>query len=748
MGRCIALNIASLVCGFIGNLFLLLNFTKRVRYIVALPMIIVMFYFATGILTAITSSMHIYVPPKDGQIYSQGFWHAVIAAALYLFNSMILMVNMLGYFLGHYPQHFTLTDEQRNLILQTIMFFIWLGAGGAVFSAVCGWTYPDSLYFCEVTILTIGFGDFTPPNDTGRGLVFPFSVGGIIILGLMVSSIHKFAQELSQDNVIRKHMETARNVTLSRIVTEEVDTESTSASNRGRQDDEPARSQFLNSSSRNGPLHNTLKVMTAPVRLPVQAIRKVRSLQPKVLIMKEEKDRFDAMRNIQRNAATFKKWYALTISVIAFGLLWCIGAVVFWQAEKNIQGMTYFQGLYFCYVSLLTIGYGDLSPKSNAGKPFFIVWSLIAVPTMTILISDMGDTVIASFKKGTFVLADWTVLPKEGLYREMMEHLPWLWNWLQSRAEARRVKKGFKIGVNESQMPIPTLEELATEDLSEAELTKQLAFAIRKTADDLGNERKKRYTYEEWVEFTRLIRFSKVDPARLELEEEEEGVVDWDWLEPSSPMLSEQTEAEWVLDRLCESLLRLIKKHKLGEKSDGEMSDGEMIDVKKRSDEDEPDPATHTQSAGFRHISYAPQVSRETDSARRNTDTDTDTGVDPRHRAIGLFPEMGRESPGPPRPAFPEKPVSETQERPRRASGADVLLNFFTGERRGTNAYVNRNQWSARAMEKMAERRRSSAADPSAGVTAPRGRVRQGPFSKIAAAAGGRGGVGHMARKA
>lgn len=51
--------------------------------------------------------------------------------------------------------------------------------------------------------------------------------------------------------------------------------------------------------------------------------------------------------------------------------------------------MTYFQALYLCYVSLLTIGYGDLAPQSNAGRPFFVVWSLVAVPTMTILVADM-----------------------------------------------------------------------------------------------------------------------------------------------------------------------------------------------------------------------------------------------------------------------------------------------------------------------------------------------------------------------
>ena len=97
-------------------------------------------------LIAITVSMNEHVPPKrPDEVYSQGYWHAVIAAVLYLVSSMILMLNMLGYFLGHYPQHFELTDEQRNLILQTMMFFVWLAGGGAVFARVEGWSFVDAV---------------------------------------------------------------------------------------------------------------------------------------------------------------------------------------------------------------------------------------------------------------------------------------------------------------------------------------------------------------------------------------------------------------------------------------------------------------------------------------------------------------------------------------------------------------------------------------------------------------------------
>jgi potassium channel subfamily K len=151
---CYWLNVFSLICGFVGNLFLLFNFTGRVRYILALPATIILWYLATGILTAITLCMHIYVPPKGPlEVYSQGFWYAVFAAVLYCICSMLLMVNMLGYFLGHYPQTFDLTESQRTLILQTMLFFVWLAGGGAIFSTVeskygndpTNWSFVDGV---------------------------------------------------------------------------------------------------------------------------------------------------------------------------------------------------------------------------------------------------------------------------------------------------------------------------------------------------------------------------------------------------------------------------------------------------------------------------------------------------------------------------------------------------------------------------------------------------------------------------
>lgn len=133
--RCYWINVISLICGFLGNIFLLLNFTQRVRYIVALPATIILWYLSSGFLIAITVSMHMYSPPhQPAEGYTQGFWYAISAAVLYTVCSMLLMVNMLGHFMGHYGEEFKLSDSQRTLILQTMAFFIWLAGGAAVFA--------------------------------------------------------------------------------------------------------------------------------------------------------------------------------------------------------------------------------------------------------------------------------------------------------------------------------------------------------------------------------------------------------------------------------------------------------------------------------------------------------------------------------------------------------------------------------------------------------------------------------------
>lgn len=303
-------------------------------------------------------------PVRPGETWSQGFWYAIIAATLYMIGAMMLMINMTGYFLGHYPQHFDLDDDQRTLILQTMMFFFWLAGGAAVFSKVCGFSYADALYFCDVTVLTVGFGDVIPTNDVGRGLVFPYSVIGIIFLGLMISSIRKFAIGISKDKVIKKHQNTIRSRTIGRTVTSENELRDRLGLPRrresigGRRPSNPRKGSsgattatlamrrksleqyghfskkgrtitFHENKAKGGggrggagllhqhlgqPLSRDAKVQMRQERNGAEYKRADR--RQKLIILREEKDRFNAMRQIQDQTKKFKGYYALCMSVI------------------------------------------------------------------------------------------------------------------------------------------------------------------------------------------------------------------------------------------------------------------------------------------------------------------------------------------------------------------------------------------------------------------------------------------------
>jgi len=300
------------------------------------------------------------------------------------------------------------------------------------------------------------------------------------------------------------------------------------------------------------------------------------------------------MRRIQQNTIRFKKWTALTTSSIAFLVLWLVGAVVFMLAEKDTQGLSYFQAMYFCYVSLLTIGYGDLSPRSNAGKAFFLLWSIWSVPTITVLISSMGGTIISSFQDATLKLADYTVIPKDDI-RKSLNHMYRSWKRRFSRNPPPPSRRGSEVSAptrrltnlnNINEHPLEghfaheNAEKLSMEmhndklpqDFKFHELLTALTRSIRRVAKHMEYTPKRAYEYEEWVEFTRLIRaceYSK--PSRVkgirpgetvsiyENIDNDEGFVLWDWIGEDSPLLNEGREPAWVHDRLTKGLEELSK---------------------------------------------------------------------------------------------------------------------------------------------------------------------------------------------
>jgi potassium channel subfamily K len=342
------------------------------------------------------------------------------------------------------------------------------------------------------------------------------------------------------------------------------------------------------------------------------------------------------MRKIQSGAAKRRKWMALGLSAAAALTLWFLGAVVFSFAERK-QGFSYFTSLYFAYTTLLTIGYGDLQPTSNSGKPFFVFWSLLAVPTLTVLISNMGDTVVKSFSDFTIWAGSISILPGETGIRATL------------RASTHRVMGSnnfMKPNIQTSQPPgmLPhdgdvdhtesqkrtelenhALDRLAghleAEELDEAKeagergdmLTRDMHFyhyvlarELRNLLKDVQASPAKTYSYADWAFFLKLIGQDEADPNQhrappiksnkndndtenaLEYvgkADGEEGDLRWSWLGTRSPLMGTKSESEWLLERLAAQIEKeMLNLRKMGSSTKHKKPPISMHDLRKGRD--------------------------------------------------------------------------------------------------------------------------------------------------------------------
>jgi hypothetical protein len=64
--------------------------------------------------------------------------------------------------------------------------FVWAGAflavGTVVYNRLEGWSLLDSLYFCVISLATIGYGDLTPTTPIARAFTIFYVINGIGIL--------------------------------------------------------------------------------------------------------------------------------------------------------------------------------------------------------------------------------------------------------------------------------------------------------------------------------------------------------------------------------------------------------------------------------------------------------------------------------------------------------------------------------------------------------------------------------------
>ncbi|KAF4627513.1 hypothetical protein G7Y89_g10645 [Cudoniella acicularis] len=189
------INVVSLVFGVAANMAMLP--IKHDRKEVQRSALILVFINIIGGLVASVILISLVIaanltPRLPGHAFTEAYYYAIMSSGLYFITSTFIIYTAFMLWRSRrtkeeLSKHFT--GGHKSLKLLTILFLAYILLGALVFKKIEGWRYMDAVFWADVTILTIGFGDFKPETHLGRCLLFPYAAFGIFILFLVVYCI-------------------------------------------------------------------------------------------------------------------------------------------------------------------------------------------------------------------------------------------------------------------------------------------------------------------------------------------------------------------------------------------------------------------------------------------------------------------------------------------------------------------------------------------------------------------------------
>ncbi|KDQ06151.1 hypothetical protein BOTBODRAFT_39792 [Botryobasidium botryosum FD-172 SS1] len=379
----------SMASALIANIALILRFLEKSPKLATMVAIIglTIHDIINAIACTIFAVAHRY---SDGFTYGQAFWFTLCSTIASLFTTVTLIWDW------RTTPDFAksgsgLTRKQRTLVIVAIILLCYIALGALAFSFLLKLSFQNGLYFTIVSIETIGFGDIVVHGTSARVFAVFYNTFGIINFGFAVLTIRETVVEFFENTIAQRKLAESKPLV------------------------EPKTDFFPEDKKCPGLPHHIVRVnktswwrigpwswwTARPNSFTTDVVFSQRKAdmpqaeqdQPSLAVdvmgefLKDVKSRIDQPHQHAITSQLLGAW-------ITFFVFWLLGSLIFMHTE----GWSYGTAIWFAFCTFTTIGYGDLSPESPAGRAIFTVWALVGVAAMTILISVISEAYSSRYR--------------------------------------------------------------------------------------------------------------------------------------------------------------------------------------------------------------------------------------------------------------------------------------------------------------------------------------------------------------
>uniref|UniRef100_A0AC35U6D0 RING-type domain-containing protein n=1 Tax=Rhabditophanes sp. KR3021 TaxID=114890 RepID=A0AC35U6D0_9BILA len=268
------------------------------------------------------------------------------------------------------------------------------------------WSFSDSLLFCYTVVTTIGYGNVAPKSFGGRLFCIFYGLFGIPFTLLAIADLGKFISEIMATTTKvygafwRRMRRRLRKIKFSHPLLNCIIQQAFGKSNNTSAQNSTFRLDKIDDDLEKGYFEEDEKPLTSipddtnnNKRKESNQSDSIISCDDKIGIIASEEDNkkdTDKKENEEDDEEEEKGAYTnQACSLMGFFIIYLIvGSVLLSTYEPN---MTFFNALYFAFVSLSSIGLGDIVPKSQQYLLFTIIYISIGLALTTIAIDIAAD---------------------------------------------------------------------------------------------------------------------------------------------------------------------------------------------------------------------------------------------------------------------------------------------------------------------------------------------------------------------